>query len=493
MNIELELDDFAEAPPVSAAAAAATARLLADPKQRERVWMLQWYSHQPGGLKQVAWEWWQSNQHNCASPTMRRIGTPPDGMYRGDEYEAICGEIGSERFPTLPMMQRTMEGLQPKPARLPPRIIFREPTEFELFLSHRREQERAEMFARLRPENRCASFAALNEECRRQVLMLAPKLRRLCLDAKESWNAPYFADLAATMMAWHQGRVAAASADFIETETRTSLEKNVEFARASRQLVVLHGAALIGKTTATRLLQTAHPGWLRLISLEQAPTEEHFIAQVMKGLCGDAPSQGDAATPLCDAAGGGELVIIIDHAEHLFATSERLTQQRFELIQTQLCGRGVPVVLIGGPDFETYKKASDKRGRFIPLFKQAYRCTIIRPPTAANIITLIRHAFTGTEIPEKKLKQAADFILAQGNPFVAFNRVVQEYRNIVAKSAAAKPVDDFARAVNFALNTYRHLLGTAAGSARSNPAPSVKPPAELTEPADVGGTVLPVS
>src|ERR1035437_6483043 len=322
-NRYMSSPEFAELHGINGVAAAARAAVLPSARKRNFLWFLQGMSLAEGGLKRVARELVEMFPDRLGTPQMHKAGIKAEKIYPGEVVSSV--EINLDIRDCL---------LGDKPIQ---------PKTGDQLIQHCRE-------AALRPrENHSPSY-------RRDLQSLEEFLVDLCINPRihflepgveidvsdiESENAieekpelskddfrtanlVYFRDIVGALFEYKARHEARVRENFQLTAIGKKIWETLDFALASRGMVLLDDREGRGKTEAVKAWCAAHLGTARFVSLKGITSKTTAFREIARSL-GIASSYPRTApemqTRIEDVLKRSKLLLVIDEAH--FAFSQR--------------------------------------------------------------------------------------------------------------------------------------------------------------------------
>lgn len=351
---------FAESRGVYGHLVAEKARLMSSARCRELIFFLQAESLQPGGLARVARELLDMFPERLGTPTMHELGMKPGTIYRGkalrdihyemcysrngggpdllwilrdqagefnsDEYKASVQECSAEcREGYLAVGERFLSDLC-----LDPGLHFAAPGEAKQTVKHNTVRE------------------LLNNDTIQQ------KYEGFGAEAGSEFR--YFHDIIPTLFAYKQRKETEAFSKLAETTISQQVFSTLNFAAATRGMVLIEGNARIGKTTAAAAWCSANTGRARFVSLVDAPDEGCFYRAIARSLglpCTYTRKVNEMRDRANDMLQKSGIMLVLDEAHYLFPQHSRAytVPHRVNWIMTALCNQRIPVALVTTPQF----------------------------------------------------------------------------------------------------------------------------------------------
>lgn len=315
-------------------------------EDRELIWFIQLLSHQPGGIKKLAADLLAQFPDRNATQSMRKFGVKAGQVYNAKQVRLIRDEMPDGRFPLKGEIDFGCQGLE---------VFLDEPSE-------RREQRQCE--ANCFPSK--YSAADFVGHCREAAAGLEKHLMSLCLDPgmPVADSAPwYFPTLISTLRevqaAWIGDRRPAAV-----TSIGKKIFSALDYAMATRRLVVIDGLPRTGKTHAAQAWCNLHPGHARYLECPATNDDVSFFRAIARSL-GVSINLNSKAQELRnrieEVLQGGDLALVIDEAHYLWPQRYyRQTTPARVIWVMSLVNHGIAVSLITAPQFFRSQKAIEK-------------------------------------------------------------------------------------------------------------------------------------
>ena len=164
----------------------------------------------------------------------------------------------------------------------------------------------------------------------------------------------YFRDIIGALFEYQKRHEAKARENFQLTTIGKKIWETLDFALASRGMVVLDGLEGRGKTEAVRAWSEVHLGESRCVSLKGITSKTIAFREIAKSL-GIASSYTRSATQMQerieDVLRRSKLMLVIDEAHFLFNQSRRMYSrpELVDWIDTAICNQGIPIALVTTP------------------------------------------------------------------------------------------------------------------------------------------------
>lgn len=287
-------NEFAELRGISGVAVSARATVLINAAKRDLLWFIQGLSLGEGGLKHVAKELAELFPKRCCGDSVLRDLSPSLDEFLVD----LC---------------------------INPKIQFTVPGE-EIDLSD------------------IESDSAIEQN---------PNLSKR--DFKQA-KLFYFRDIIGALFEYKARRQAKTRDNFQLTSIGKKIWETLDYALASRGMVVLDGLEGRGKTEAVKAWCETRPGQARFVSLKGITNKTTAFREIAKAL-GIASSYTRTAPEMQarieDVLKRSKLMLVIDEAHFVFNQSRRMYSrpELVDWIDTAICNHGVPIALVTTPQF----------------------------------------------------------------------------------------------------------------------------------------------
>jgi hypothetical protein len=316
-------------------------------EERELVWFIQLVSHQPGGIKKLATDLIAGFPERIATDSMRKFGTKAGQIYSATQVRAVRAEISGRHFPLKGEVAG--DGFNAS--------ALLDETEEQRF------SKRLE--ATLFPPNYPASdFVKCCHEA--ADAGLEKHLLTLCLDPAlpvadgSPWYFPALVSTLRELQAmWIEERRPAAV-----TSIGEKVFSALDYAAASRRLVIIDGDPRIGKTHATKSWCNLHPGRARYVDCPSGNDDFSFFRDVALSLGVSINLKSKAQelrSRVEDALRSGDLTLVIDQGHWLWPQSHyrNTTPARINWLMAMV-DRGVAAAIVTTPQFFRSQQAIEK-------------------------------------------------------------------------------------------------------------------------------------
>lgn len=166
----------------------------------------------------------------------------------------------------------------------------------------------------------------------------------------------YFQDIIGALFEYKKRYEAKARENFQLTTIARKIWETLDFALASRGMVLLDGLEGRGKTEAVKAWAELHLGEARFVSLKGITSKTTAFREIAKAL-GIASSYTRTATEMQarieDVLKRSKLLLVLDEAHFLFNQSRRMYSrpELIDWIDTAICNCGVGCALVTTPQF----------------------------------------------------------------------------------------------------------------------------------------------
>jgi hypothetical protein len=325
---------------------------IKSPELREIILLLQYFSHQPGGLGKFASELCAKYPDRVATKEMQQLGFKTGQIYSGEQVKCVRaripgllnlrlkGEISFIDYMALPQPQSRWEEM--------------EGSEFQL--------DRAAQSARLQKEANAypAEYPAamFKEACDKAAAEnLEDCLAELCLNpgvTLEQTKPWYFPELIATLYEWEKEHRQEIQNSTVWTTIGKSIEETVAYGWQTKCLVVIEGILRTGKSFAAEKLCRMYPGRYRYVQVPPTADELTFFRAIAEavgvGIRGTAETRDRVTKALRDSG----LMLIFDESHYLFPWRNRVEglPSRVNWLMVELVNQNVPCALITTEQFQ---------------------------------------------------------------------------------------------------------------------------------------------
>ncbi len=372
--------------------------VLDTPKERELIWALQHFSHQPGGLRRVASDLVAMFPGRLGTKSMQRFGMKPGRVYNVNQIKLIRKELGPDE-PSLPLRGD---------------VAF----DFSEFAGSRDTADD-------RPTSYRLEDFWNGEKITTETL--PGFLEELCLNPAlpvADCHPWFFQDLIASLWEYLDSRAGSLHRTAVVTEIGTIIYDSLDYVAQSKCLVLIEGAARTGKTFAAKQYVAERPGRARYVQVPSTNDDIGFFRAIAKALgvsCGRSWKAVQLRQRIEDVLQTGDLILVMDEAHFCFPVSDcrHSLPGRVNWVLTALVNQGVGVAFFSTPQFTASQEAVKKRTHW----------------ASEQLIGRITHYERLPEIlPKKDLAKVARSLLPEGDSDSI--QALAKYANTSAKYLA---------------------------------------------------------
>jgi hypothetical protein len=250
----------------------------------------------------------------------------------------------------------------------------------------------------------------------------------------------YFQDIIVALLEYKRRHEANIRDGFQLTAIGKKIWETLDYALASRGMVVLDGLEGRGKTEAVKAWCDLHLGSARFVSLKGIAIKTVAFREISKAL-GIASSFTRKATEMQvrieDVLKRSKLLLIIDEAHFLFNQSQRMSSrpELIDWIDTVLCNHGIGCALVTTPQFLIcMTRAADQVEWNYRQFRRRVRRWVKLPQsnTEADIQAVARSVFP--KAGEAVIKKIVGYALLSKRDVSAVGDVATELRVMNGKN-----------------------------------------------------------
>lgn len=357
-NRYMSSNEFAELRGISGVAVSARAVVLLPAVKRNLIWFIQGMSLAEGGLKRVARELVEMFPDRLGTPRMHKAGIKPEKVYAAELVSGVQGDLDLYYLrqylltdePQKPLMGSVLIS-QCRDAALFHRVEFKP--------SSARQIQSLEEFLIDLCINPRIYFAAPGEEVDVSDIESDASIEanpELSKHDFMSANLIYFRDIIGALFEFKARHEAKIRENFLITAIGKKIYETLDYALASRGMVVLDGLEGRGKTEAVKAWCELHLGTARFVSLKGITNKTTAFREIAKAL-GIASSYTRTAPEMQarieDVLKRSKLMLVVDEAHFVFNQSRRMSSrpELVDWIDTAICNRGVPIALVTTPQF----------------------------------------------------------------------------------------------------------------------------------------------
>ncbi len=255
----------------------------------------------------------------------------------------------------------------------------------------------------------------------------------------------YFRDIIGALVEYRSRMENKIRGDFHLTAIGKQIWQTLDFALATRSMVLLDGLEGRGKTEAVKAWCELHSGQARFVSLKGVTNKTTVFREIALAL-GVTYAYGrtgpEMQARIEDVLRRSKIMLLIDEAHFLFNQS-RLMTARPELIDwldTAICNRGVPVALVTTPQFiQCMTRAKNQVEWNFNQFRRRVKRWIKLPDknTETDIAAVARTLFRNTG--EQVIKKVVGYAFLSKRDLSAVGDIAAEVRYMLGS-------DDLSRA-----------------------------------------------
>lgn len=318
---------------INAHLAAKRIELIDDPAMRELLWFVQSRSLQSRGLKNLANELVTRFPGRLATPGMLRLRIKRGQRLTTTQIIELRQEfpLGSDAF----ILRGETRGIDAMLGRAWDECDHDFPSTY--------------------------TADAFFNEVANAVRSLPEYLVRLCCDPQsKSGGVWYFDNLLGALREYRSALIKAAEARIAATEVSRLINDALEFSYRRRQLMLIEGAAGIGKTETAKAWCDRFPGVARYVEVPSSNDDRSFyiaIADVLGVAQGESYNTQQVKLRVEKTLRLSGIMLVLDEAQFLWpqVVTPRGIPARMQWIKTMF-DAGVPIALVGLPDFTAWKE-----------------------------------------------------------------------------------------------------------------------------------------
>ncbi len=358
-NRYMSSPEFAELHGISGIAVSARAAVLLHAAKRNLIWFIQGLSLAEGGLKRVAGELVEMFPDRLGTPAMHKAAIKPEKIYPGDLVAAVETELDLRDVflsdePTKPekgtkLIQRCRDAA----------LLQWENYGHNRYLSHHRDVQSLEEFLIDLCINPRIHFTAPGEDVDVSDIETDSAIEQNPELSKGDFNQAklsYFRDIIGALFEYQARRDAKIRGNFQLTTIGKTIWETLDYALASRGMVVLDGLEGRGKTEAVKAWCELHLGLARFVSLKGITNKTTAFREIAKAL-GIASTYTRTVIQMQsrieDVLKRSKIMLVVDEAHFVFNQSRRMYSrpELVDWIDTAICNQGVPIALVTTPQF----------------------------------------------------------------------------------------------------------------------------------------------
>jgi AAA domain len=365
--------------------------VLEDPKDKELIWSIHFFSHQGGGLKTLAAALLENYPEHFGTPAMVKLGKR-SGNYNAEQVRSVRSELPEFERQHFVLRGETLADVDRDARR-----------------SRRYAREAAHARAMLKASDSMRDYGSSDAECaeimRREMAIvereeidlkasagknptsyavtdfisvcnqtaaddLEETLKRLCLDPAcepRNFQPWYFAGLVDALCAFFKQCAEDRAEGLVTTEIGREVIETLEYTAYSRKMTLIEGEARTGKTFSARTWCELHPGHARFVEVPTGNDETSFFRALARGL-GIGNFAQYKAIEIRERVESvlltGDLLVVLDEAWRLWPQQ---TEQRFGFPKRitwvmHMANQGVPICLLSTPQFLVTLKSKEEKG-----------------------------------------------------------------------------------------------------------------------------------
>lgn len=338
---------------INALLAAKRIALLEDPELRAVLWFIQMRSLTPRGLSDLATELFDFLPKRVGSPTMRRIGCTAGKIYGPALVRKIRAELpyslpsSDSHFPLKgDIVEDWSDVFRPDDAPRKDVEVISEPNSYD--------------------------GSTFLEAVREAALSLPDHLTELCLnpdiDLESSIYSPYsssagvwyFDDLVDGLKRYRRYCAEHAFDGLATTEISERIHETLDFCYRQRRMVLIEGAAGIGKSVTAKAWCNRYPGLVRHVELPSSNDDRSFyvaIAEAVGVARGSAYNGQQIKLKVEEALRSSGLMLVLDESQFAWPQKYKRPQGvpvRMQWIKTAF-DAGTSIALVALPEFSDWQ------------------------------------------------------------------------------------------------------------------------------------------
>ena len=429
-------NEYAELHGINGVVVSALTAVLLDLQKRELLWFLQGCSLADGGLRRVARELVEMFPERLGTPAMHKAGIKPEKIYDAELVGGVEMELDFSNacFSCEVATQKT--GAQLLKKCRDAALIRREKSVVNSKYSQRRDIPSLEDFIislcinpriQFTAPGEAADFSEIESE---QIIEEHPEISE---NDFKSANLVYFRDIIGALFEYKSRHEAKAREKFQLTAIGKKIWETLDYALASRRIVVLNGLEGRGKTEALKAWCALHLGTARFVSMKGITSRTTAFREIAKVL-GIASSYTRSAPEMQarieDVLVRSKLVLCIDEAHFLFGQSRRVQSppELVDWIYSALSNKRVGVALCTTPQFMVcMTRAADQvEWNYRQFRRRAKWIKLAAANTEADIKAVAKKVFKNADVQMVAL--IAGYALLSKRDLSAVGDVADEVR-----------------------------------------------------------------
>jgi DNA transposition AAA+ family ATPase len=255
----------------------------------------------------------------------------------------------------------------------------------------------------------------------------------------------YFRDIIGALVEYRAQQRKAIRDNFHLTAIGKKIWETIEYALASKSMVLLDGMEGRGKTEAVKACCELHSGQLRFVSLTGITTKTAILREISMAL-GITYAYGrtgpEMQSRIEDVLRRSKIMLVIDEAHFLFNQSRHMTTrpEMIDWLDTAICNRGVPVALVTTPQFiQCLMRAKNQVDWNFKQFRRRVKRWVKLPDknTEADLFAVAQSVFQNAN--ETVIKKVVGYALLSKRDLSAIGDIAAEVRAMTGN-------DDLSRA-----------------------------------------------
>lgn len=397
-------NEFAELRGISGVAVSARAAVLLNARKKELIWFIQGLSLAEGGLKRVAKDLVEMFPARIGTSQMHKAGIKAEKTYSGELVAGVEVVLDARSALLSDEPARQKKGSELIALCRNVALVPREKSMRDQYLSNWKPLQSLEEFLVdlcINPRIHFVEPGAETDISDIESEMAIEENPGLSKHDFKFANLVYFRDIIGALFEYKAHYEAKVRDNFQLTAIGNKIWQTLNFALASRGMVVLDGPEGRGKTEAVKAWYGTHLGTARFASLKGITSKTAAFREIAKAL-GIASSYARTATEMQarieDVLKRSKLMLIVDEAHFLFNQSRRMYSrpELVDWIDTALCNCGLPLALITTDQFIVHMtRAADQVDWNYRQFRRRVKRWIKLPPknTEEDIEAVARNVF----------------------------------------------------------------------------------------------------
>src|SRR6185437_8930958 len=166
---------------------------------------------------------------------------------------------------------------------------------------------------------------------------------------------PYFKNILSALVEFQQREQKVIKEKFVLTAIARQVWETLDYARATRSMVLLDGLEGRGKTEAVKAWCALHLGEARFVTLKGINNKTTAFREIGKalGIVGAGYKSTELQARIEDVLQRSKLMLVIDEAHFIFNQGNRVytRPELVDWIDTAIANRKIPVALVSTPQF----------------------------------------------------------------------------------------------------------------------------------------------